>query len=98
MPDRTPLDKSAIESALKELDGWSYADDKISRSFEFGSFREAMGFLTRLAFDAEDMNHHPEIHNVYNQVDISLNTHDAGGKVTELDIELARRIDAFSWI
>jgi 4a-hydroxytetrahydrobiopterin dehydratase len=98
MPDRTPLDESAIRKALEDLPGWSYADDRISRSFEFSSFREAMGFVTRLSFECEAMNHHPEIHNVYNRVDISLNTHDAGGKVTGTDLDLARRINEFSWI
>ncbi|MFP3435812.1 4a-hydroxytetrahydrobiopterin dehydratase, partial [Paraburkholderia sp. SIMBA_061] len=79
------MDQSQIEDQIKDLTGWSYdADqDSIKKKFEFGSFKEAMGFLVRVAFEAEAMQHHPHIGNVYNQVTIRLNTHDAGDKVTE---------------
>ena len=95
---RAPLSEVALESALASLDGWAFEEDAIHRTFEFSSFREAMSFMIRIAFEAEAMNHHPALHNVYNRVRVSLNTHDAGNKVTELDTELARRINHFSWI
>lgn len=95
---RAPLNEAALESALASLDGWSFDEDAIHRTFVFSSFREAMSFLTRIAFEAEDMDHHPALYNVYNRVRVSLKTHDAGNKVTELDTELARRINHLSWI
>lgn len=92
MPSRDPLTDDQITSALQELQGWTFEDDKLKRSFEFGDFREAIGFIVQLAFHAEEMNHHPELTNVYNSVSVALSTHDAGGKVTGMDVELARRI------
>lgn len=93
----TPLNETQIRDALKDLPEWHVDGDQITRSIEFGSFREAMGFLTRIAFEAEQRNHHPEIYNVYNKVRLSLSTHDAEGKVTEKDIDLARAIDRIDW-
>ena len=95
---RKPLDSAAVELGLASLSGWTFESDTITKSFSFGSFREAMSFLVRVGFEAEDLDHHPEIHNVYSTVRITLNTHDAGNLVTELDLELARRINTFSWI
>jgi 4a-hydroxytetrahydrobiopterin dehydratase len=69
--------------------------DAISRSFRFKDFNAAWGFMTRVALAAEAMNHHPEWSNVYNQVDITLTTHDAGG-VTGRDLKLARKINAIA--
>ena len=89
----SPLSKDEIKRALGELAGWSFEGDQLKKSFKFDDFRSAVGFIVRIAFEAEELNHHPEMKNVYNQVDISLNTHDAGGKVTQLDVDLAKRID-----
>ncbi len=88
------LNKSELAAALNGLDGWTVENDSLIKVFEFASFRDAMSFLMRLAFEVEDMNHHPEIQNVYNRVRFTLSTHDAGGKVTEKDIKLAKRIEA----
>lgn len=81
--------------ALAELDGWSEAEgrDAIRRSLRFRNFGEAFAFMTRVALAAEKMDHHPEWSNVWNRVDITLATHDAGG-VTRRDLDLARLIDA----
>lgn len=75
---------------LRDLDGWNEVQDRdaISRTFRFADFNEAFGFMTRIALKAEQMNHHPEWFNVWNRVDVTLTTHDAGG-VTQLDVELA---------
>ncbi len=80
--------------ALAELNGWTEAEgrDAIRRSLRFGDFAEAFAFMTRIALVAERMNHHPEWFNVWNRVDVTLSTHDAGG-VTRKDIDLARAID-----
>ncbi|MEM1210556.1 MAG: 4a-hydroxytetrahydrobiopterin dehydratase [Planctomycetota bacterium] len=92
-----PLTAEQIDSALQGLPGWSFADDKLRKGFQFGSFKEAMSFLVRVGFEAEAMGHHPELFNVYSKVDIALNTHDAGGKVTGLDVGLAQAIESFAW-
>lgn len=97
-PGREPLSIEQIDTALEDLDGWRFDDDTISRVFEFHSFREAIGFIVRISFEAEELNHHPELSNVYNQVHMALSTHDAGDMVTALDIELARRINLISWV
>ena len=72
---------------------WKEADNKLSRTFNFKDFVEAFGFMSRVAIIAEKMNHHPNWSNVYNQVIIELNTHDAGNIVTEKDRKLASAID-----
>jgi len=94
----TPLNTAKIKAALAVLPGWQFKRDALAKSFEFGSFREAMSFMVRVGFEAEAMDHHPEWTNVYNRVAIRLNTHDAGGKVTAKDVELAKRIQKISWV
>lgn len=94
----TPLNESAINSGLKDLPGWSFSDNALHCAFTFGSFKEAISFIVRLGFEAEAMNHHPELTNVYNRVNVSLSTHDAGNSVTEKDLELAGRIQSLSWV
>ena len=85
----------ARADALADLDGWSEVDgrDAIARNFRFRDFNEAFGFMARVALFAERADHHPEWFNVYNRVEITLSTHDAGG-VSEKDIALARFINA----
>lgn len=89
------LTNAARREALKALSGWTEVAgrDAIQRSFKFKSFTEAFAFMTRVALIAEKMDHHPEWFNVYNRVDITLSTHDAGG-LSERDIKLAKLIDA----
>jgi 4a-hydroxytetrahydrobiopterin dehydratase len=92
------LTVSAIDDELQTLDGWIFERDQIGRdiifrNFEFDDFSKAWAFLTRLALVAEQINHHPELLNVYNRVKITLTTHDIGNKVSDLDIHLARRIN-----
>lgn len=76
------------------LGGWTAADGKLHRSFKFRDFVEAFAFMSQVALLAERMDHHPEWSNVYNRVEISLTTHDAGNSVTALDFELASQINA----
>ncbi len=89
------LTGAARADALAGLDGWSDVDgrDAIAKNFRFRDFNEAFGFMARVALQAERADHHPEWFNVYNRVEITLSTHDAGG-VSEKDIALARFIDA----
>ncbi|NMG31502.1 4a-hydroxytetrahydrobiopterin dehydratase [Aromatoleum evansii] len=81
-------------AALATLSDWALAPgrDAITRSIRFKDFNAAFGFMARVALKAEKMDHHPEWFNVYNRVDITLSTHDAGG-LTERDVALARFID-----
>ena len=88
------LTKVEVEQELKDLQGWAHDDDKLWKKFEFKDFREAMGFIVRVGFEAETMGHHPNLFNVYNQVSIGLQTHDAGNKVTEKDVKLAKAIES----
>ena len=93
-----PLEPAEIATALATLPGWTRDGDALAKTFKFGSFREAMSFMVRVSFEAEAMDHHPDWTNVYNRVAIRLNTHDAGGKVTAKDVDLARKIQAISWV
>jgi 4a-hydroxytetrahydrobiopterin dehydratase len=72
---------------------WKEEKDKLYKKFEFKDFSEAFAFMTRVALAAEKMDHHPLWTNVYNKVEIWLNTHDAGDIVTDKDHKLAKQID-----
>jgi 4a-hydroxytetrahydrobiopterin dehydratase len=73
---------------------WIEKEQKLYRKFEFNNFSEAFAFMTRVALEAEKMNHHPLWTNAWNKVDIWLSTHDAGDIITDRDRKLAKRIDA----
>jgi 4a-hydroxytetrahydrobiopterin dehydratase len=90
----TPRTRAA---ALRKLRKWKSVDgrDAIARSFAFKDFNAAFGFMTRVALLADKMDHHPEWFNVYNKVDVTLSTHDAGG-VTQNDIDMAKAMDGFA--
>jgi len=98
MADLEPLAQKDITEALKELEGWKHEDDAISKTYTFSDFRAAISFIVRLSYYAEEYNHHPELSNVYNSVTVSLTTHDAGDKVTAMDVALAREIEGFVWV
>lgn len=88
------LNEAERKHALDDLSGWEFAKnrDAILKTFMFEDFNAAFGFMTRVALEAERLNHHPEWMNVYRTVNVALSTHDAGG-VTELDVELAKFMD-----
>ncbi|MEX0342551.1 MAG: 4a-hydroxytetrahydrobiopterin dehydratase [Erythrobacter sp.] len=83
------------DSWLSGLKGWELTRDgqAIERKFEFADFSEAFAFMTRVAMIAESRDHHPEWFNVYNRVEVTLTTHDAGG-LSLRDVKMARKIDA----
>ena len=91
MPDRRKLDDSEISGRLSEIPGWGYGDGSLTREFQFDNFVSAFGFMSSVALLAEKLDHHPNWSNVYNTVNIALNTHDAGG-VTDFDFVLAAQI------
>jgi 4a-hydroxytetrahydrobiopterin dehydratase len=88
------LTGNARQAALAKLSGWSEVEgrDAISRKFTFKDFSEAFGFMARAALMAEKLDHHPEWFNVYNKVEVTLATHEAGG-VTERDVQLAQEMN-----
>ncbi|KAB2920103.1 MAG: 4a-hydroxytetrahydrobiopterin dehydratase [Hyphomicrobiaceae bacterium] len=88
------LDADQRSSLVARLPQWHMAPgrDALQKSFKFKDFNAAFGFMTRAALVAEQMNHHPEWFNVWNRVDVTLSTHDAGG-LTELDVKLAEAMD-----
>ncbi len=88
------LTAEARAETLAGLTGWGDAEgrDAIQKQFKFNDFNAAFAFMARVALMAEKMDHHPEWFNVYNRVDVTLATHDAGG-VTQLDVDLARFMD-----
>jgi 4a-hydroxytetrahydrobiopterin dehydratase len=83
-----------IQYAPLETGGWNEKDNFLYRKFEFKNFSEAFAFMTRVALEAEKMDHHPLWTNVWNKIEIWLNTHSAGDIVTDKDRELAKKIDA----
>ena len=90
----TPMTDEEIRAGMKQLDAdWRLEEGKLHRTYVFGDFVEAFGFMTRAAIHAEKMNHHPEWSNVYKRVDIFLTTHEAGG-ITQRDFALAAAFDA----
>lgn len=89
--ERKKLEESEINSRLTDLPGWALKDGFLHRTFKFGTFVEAFGFMSSVALLAESMDHHPNWSNVYNQVEVNLSTHDAGG-LTEFDFVLAGKI------
>ena len=90
----TKLTGDQRTAAIASLDDWAEVEgrDAISKTFKFDTFTHAFGFMTMAAIAAEKADHHPEWFNVYNRVDVTLATHDAGG-VTEKDIKLAKVMD-----
>lgn len=73
---------------------WRESNNKLYQKFQFKDFSEAFAFMTRVAIEAEKMNHHPEWKNTWNTVEIWLSTHDAGDIVTEKDEALSKKIDS----
>ena len=88
------LSRQERQASLEMVPDWNEVEerDAIIRKFSFTDFNSAFGFMTRAALKAEQMDHHPEWFNVYNRVEVTLATHDAGG-VTSKDIELALFMD-----
>ena len=91
------LSQTDIDEELKSLPGWSVVNEKLHKEFQFDSFNQAFGFMTRAAMEIEKMNHHPEWFNAYNRIIIELTTHDAGG-ITKNDINLAKILNSLVYL
>ncbi len=89
----TKLSQDAIEKRLLRYPEWDYFDDALHAEFEFNNFKDCFSAMSRIAFECEAQNHHPNWTNVYNSLTISLSTHEAGG-VTDKDFDLVEAIEA----
>ena len=79
--------------AHPEVEGWEVVDERLVRTFTFGNFSEAFGFMTRVALVAEKLDHHPDWENSWNRVVIAITSHAEGG-ITDTCVELATRVNA----
>ena len=95
MAEIQKLSEAEVRARLSEIQGWQLVDAKLQKTFTFGSFVQAFGFMSSVALLAEAMNHHPEWSNVYSRVTIALNTHDVSG-ISELDFALAKKIEGIA--
>ncbi|RED45137.1 4a-hydroxytetrahydrobiopterin dehydratase [Winogradskyella eximia] len=86
------LDDNTIEKKLSQLPEWEYYDNAIHTEYEFENFKDCFSAMSRIAFECEALNHHPNWSNIYNVLKISLSTHDADG-VTDKDFQLAQAIE-----
>ena len=84
-----------LEAALADLPGWRVGDGEILKQYKFGDFRQAIGFINRLADEADALDHHPDLENHYNRVRVAMHTWSQNA-VTERDVELAKRIEGVS--
>jgi 4a-hydroxytetrahydrobiopterin dehydratase len=89
---KTHYSEAEVQPRLVFLPGWTFHQNALQRSFEFRDFVEAFSFMTKVAMEAERLQHHPDWTNVYNKVLVRLSTHDAGG-VTDKDFQLAEIIE-----
>lgn len=91
------LPQDAARERVKNLKGWTLDGESIRKEYVFGSFRAAISFVVRLAFDCEEADHHPDITISYKRVTLVYSTHSAGG-LTEKDFAGAAAADGISWV
>jgi 4a-hydroxytetrahydrobiopterin dehydratase len=87
------LNNDEIKQGLKDLPGWTYADDKISKEFEFLDFVDSLSFVNSMVAYFQEMDHHPDVHIMYSKIRFDLQRFDIGGKVTDRDIMVAKEIE-----
>ena len=90
------LTHDAIKQALDELSGWTVVEGKLHKAFKFDSFGEAIGWMVSVAIYADKIEHHPEWMNVYNRVQVDLVTHDLDNAISNLDVDLARKMNTMA--
>ncbi|MGK5628919.1 4a-hydroxytetrahydrobiopterin dehydratase [Streptomyces sp. URMC 123] len=88
-----PLSRQEIQTALKDLRGWSFDDNKLTRTFTFEGHLAAAAIVGQIARVQDHRDHHADLTLSYDKVTVAVNTHSVGGRVTELDVDLARRIE-----
>ena len=90
---RYKLSDEELTAVLSQLSGWQIKDGKLQKTYKFGSFAQAMGWMMSVAIHADKMDHHPEWSNVYNRVTVDLVTHDLGNAISSFDVELAKKME-----
>ncbi|MDA5286343.1 4a-hydroxytetrahydrobiopterin dehydratase [Streptomyces sp. NPDC054904] len=91
-----PLSQKEIEDRLRELPGWAFEDDRIVRTYRLGTHVAASALVVHIAVVQDELNHHSDLTLGYNTVRLSVNSHDAGGAVTETDFALAERVETLA--
>lgn len=91
---RYAVEPTELEEALQTLPDWQVENGKLHKEFRFATFSLAMGWMVSAGIEADKMDHHPEWSNVYNRVTVDLVTHSLGNQISNLDIELARKMEA----
>ncbi|MFD6877466.1 MULTISPECIES: 4a-hydroxytetrahydrobiopterin dehydratase [unclassified Streptomyces] len=91
-----PLSQKEIEDRLRELPGWAFEDDRIVRTYRLGTHVAASALVVHIAAVQDELNHHSDLTLGYNTVRLSVNSHDAGGAVTETDFALAERVETLA--
>lgn len=89
----TKLKNEQINAVLKELPGWTVKDGKLHKTFKFKTFARAIGWMVSVAVQADKMDHHPDWSNTYNRVEVNLSTHELDDTISDLDTELARKME-----
>ncbi|MFM7405185.1 MAG: 4a-hydroxytetrahydrobiopterin dehydratase [Cuspidothrix sp.] len=87
------LSEMELQIALNSLPGWRIKEGKLYKEYKFSSFATALGWMVTVGVHAETMGHHPEWFNVYNTVRVNLATHDIGNAISNLDVELAKKME-----
>ncbi len=91
---RSPVPQTELIEALQTLPGWQVQDGKLHKEYHFATFSMAMGWMMSASIEADKMDHHPEWRNVYNRVTVDLVTHSLGNQISNLDVELAKKLEA----
>jgi 4a-hydroxytetrahydrobiopterin dehydratase len=90
---RYKLSDEELTAVLPQLSGWQIKDGKLHKTYKFGSFAQAMGWMMSVAIHADKMDHHPEWSNVYNRVTVDLVTHDLNNAISSFDVQLAQKME-----
>lgn len=93
---RKKLDEKEIQTALEKLPGWKVKDGKLHKSFKFDSFAEAIGWMVSVGVYADKKDHHPDWANSYNRVEVDLSTHDMDDAISNLDVDLAQKMNSLA--
>jgi 4a-hydroxytetrahydrobiopterin dehydratase len=96
-PTRKALTDEAVAKALKKLHGWSHKNDTIEKTYSFDNYLSGLAFATTVGTIAQGFDHHPDIVIKWRKVTVAFSTHDAGNKVTAIDIKVAEAIEALPY-
>jgi len=91
-----PMDQAELDAALQTLPGWQIQNGKLHKEYRFATFSLALGWMMSAGVEADKMDHHPEWSNVYNKVTVDLVTHSLDNQISNLDVELARKMEALA--